>query len=61
MTEKTASTTERYVVVTDETGNEYICPRRALRLKASLSRTELEACVAEGVTGGRTKPEAEHS
>ena len=43
---------ENYVVVTDQDGEEYICPKSMLKKKADLSPEELKKCMPESSTGG---------
>ena len=43
---------ESYILVTGADGEEYICPKSALKRKSELTEQELKDCVPEGVTGG---------
>jgi hypothetical protein len=43
---------ESYILVTGNDGEEYICPKSALKKKSELTEAELKDCIPEGVTGG---------
>jgi len=43
---------ESYILVTGTDGEEYICPKSALKKKSELTEAELKDCIPEGVTGG---------
>jgi hypothetical protein len=43
---------ESYIVVTGKDGEEYICPKSALKRKKDLTPEELKQCIPESQTGG---------
>lgn len=43
---------ESYILVTGADGEEYICPKSALKKKSQLTEKELKECIPEAVTGG---------
>ena len=43
---------ESYILVTGSDGEEYICPKSALKKKSELTEEELKECIPESVTGG---------
>jgi hypothetical protein len=43
---------ESYIVVTDKNGEEYICPKSALKRTSHLTKEELKDCIPESRTGG---------
>jgi hypothetical protein len=43
---------ESYILVTGTDGEEYICPKSALKKKSELTEEELKECIPESVTGG---------
>jgi hypothetical protein len=43
---------ESYILVKDANGEEYICPKSALKRKSQATAEELKNCVAESRTGG---------
>ena len=43
---------ESYILVTGNDGEEYICPKSALKKKSELTEAELKECVPEAATGG---------
>jgi hypothetical protein len=51
-TETFRGRTESYIVVTGTDGEEYICPKSALKKKSEMTEEELKNCVPEYTTGG---------
>jgi len=43
---------ESYIVVTDKNGEEYICPKSAVKKTKEMSKDELKKCVPDYKTGG---------
>ena len=43
---------ESYIVVTDKDGEEYICPKSAIKKKSDMTEEELKKCVPEYTSGG---------
>ena len=43
---------ESYILVTGTDGEEYICPKSALKKKSQLTEAELKECIPEAATGG---------
>ena len=43
---------ESYVLVKDNEGEEYICPKSMLKKKSELTPEELKKCMPESKTGG---------
>lgn len=52
MTETFTGRKESYIIVTDENGEEYVCPKSTLKKKSELTKEELKNCIPEAVTGG---------
>ena len=50
--EKFEGRKEDYMWVKDNDGEEYLCPKSALKKKGELSEDELKNCVPDSTTGG---------
>jgi len=43
---------ESFIIVKDANGEEFICPKSALKKKKEATEEELKNCIPEGETGG---------
>jgi len=52
MTETFTGRKESYIIVKDESGEEYVCPKSENKKKSELTEEELKNCIPESATGG---------